>query len=233
MRRKSKANRAQSGYDKIGPMRITRFCLYLLLLSASTSLIADIYVYRHKDGSVLITEYPQTANQNYTLIEVKRTTSETDSVPKINVHTTNSSAVKLRPSQKITSSPYDSTIKAIAAQYGVDDKLIKAIIRVESAFKKGAVSPKGAQGLMQLMPGTAARYGVRNSFDPVQNLLGGVRYFKDLLNLFNNNLRLALAAYNAGENAVQKYNGIPPYKETRQYVQKVIHYHRLYTLANT
>ena len=86
---------------------------------------------------------------------------------------------------------------------------------------------------MQLMPGTAKRYGVANSLDPIQNLLGGVKYLKDLLAMFNNNLTLALAAYNAGENAVQKYNGVPPYKETRQYVQKVIHYHRLYTLANS
>ena len=86
---------------------------------------------------------------------------------------------------------------------------------------------------MQLMPATAARYGVDDSFDPFQNLLGGVKYLKYLLSLFNNNLKLALAAYNAGENAVQKYNGIPPYKETRLYVQKVIHYHRMYTLSST
>ena len=201
-------------------------CAFVTLSAAVT---ADIYVYRHKDGTVLITEVPQTANPNYTLMDVKRSKKSSDNLPVINVHNTNS----VRPSKRLTKSPYDASIKAIAMRYGVDDKLIKAIVKVESAFKPGAVSPKGAQGLMQLMPGTAARYGVADSLDPIQNILGGVKYLKDLLSMFNNNLTLALAAYNAGENAVQKYNGVPPYKETRQYVQKVIHYHRLYTLSNT
>ncbi len=190
---------------------------------------ADIYVYKHRDGTILITEYPQTANFSYTLMEVKRTANRTNRAPKVNVYTTKRS----KPQKRTINSPYDSTIKAIAHQHGVDDKLIKAMVQVESAFKPSAVSPKGARGLMQLMPGTARRYGVDNSFDPIENLLGGVKYFKDLLELFNNNLTLALAAYNAGEGAVQKYKGIPPYKETRLYVQKVIHYHRLYSLANT
>lgn len=190
---------------------------------------ADIYVYRHIDGTILITEFPQTANKNYTLMEIKRTKKQSQRLPKINVH----NAGRLDSSKRTGQSPYDATIKAIALRHGLDHRLIKAIVKVESAFKPGAVSPKGAQGLMQLMPGTAARYGVKDSFDPAQNLLGGIRYLKDLLAMFDNNLRLALAAYNAGENAVQKYNGIPPYKETRQYVQKVIHYHRMYTLSNT
>jgi len=216
-------------------MRITILIISSVLLTLSNVVVADIYVYRHKDGTVLITEFPQTANPNYTLLEVKRVDKSTDIMPKINVHNANSVRPSTRDSRspRVSNSPYDSTIKAIASRYGVDDKLIKAIVRVESAFKPGAESPKGAQGLMQLMPGTAARYGVEDSFDPIQNLLGGVKYLKDLLSMFNNNLTLALAAYNAGENAVQKYNGIPPYKETRQYVQKVIHYHRLYTLSNT
>ena len=162
-------------------------------------------------------------------MEVKKSRKYSNNLPRVNVH----NAGKTRPSSRPAQSPYDSTIRAIALRYGLDDKLIKAIVRVESAFKPGAVSPKGAQGLMQLMPGTAERYGVKDSFDPAQNLLGGVKYLKHLLGMFDNNLRLALAAYNAGENAVQKYNGIPPYKETRQYVQKVMHYHRMYTLSNT
>ena len=200
-------------------------------MTALTSTIAwaDIYVYKHRDGTILITEYPQTANPSYTLLEVKRSAKHSRTTPRVNVYSTKST----KRQKKIVNSPYDATIKAIARQHGVDYKLIKAMVQVESAFKPGAVSPKGARGLMQLMPGTARRYGVNNSFDPIQNLLGGVRYFKYLLELFNNNLTLALAAYNAGEGAVQKYKGIPPYKETRLYVQKVIHYHRLYTLANT
>ena len=208
---------------------MTILVISCFLVVLPTIVAADIYVYRHKDGTVLITEYSQTANPNYTLMEVKKSKKYVSNLPNVNVHNTNSA----RSSKRVIHSPYDSTIKAIALRYGMDDKLIKAIVKVESAFKPTAVSPKGAQGLMQLMPGTAARYGVADSFDPIQNLLGGVKYLKDLLSMFNNNITLALAAYNAGENAVQKYNGIPPYKETRQYVQKVIHYHRLYTLSNT
>lgn len=214
---------------KISRMRKNIVAIHCLLLTLSTTAAADIYVYRHKDGSVLITEFNQSANPNYTLMDIKRTDNSSDGLPRINVH----NAKSVGKPKRISRSPYDSSINAIALRYGIDDNLIKAIVKVESAFKAGAVSPKGAQGLMQLMPGTAERYGVADSFDPIQNLLGGVRYLKDLLSMFNNNLTLALAAYNAGENAVQKYNGIPPYRETRQYVQKVIHYHRLYASSNT
>lgn len=210
-------------------MRIITLISGIISFLACNFAWADIYVYKHRDGTILITEHPQTANSSYTLMEVKRSINQPKIAPKVNVYTTKRS----KPQKKIIHSKYDATIKAIARQHGVDDKIIKAMVQVESAFRSSAVSPKGAQGLMQLMPGTAKRYGVNNSFDPVQNLLGGVRYFKDLLEMFNNNLTLALAAYNAGEGAVQKYKGIPPYKETRLYVQKVIHYHRLYSLANT
>ncbi len=210
-------------------MRKTTILFGIIVALTSGLAWADIYVYKHRDGTILITEYPQTANPSYTLLEVKKSAKRTSNLPRVNVYSTKPK----KPHKKIVNSPYDATIKAIARQYGVDHKIIKAMVQVESAFQPSAISPKGARGLMQLMPGTARRYGVNNSFDPIQNLLGGVKYFKDLLKLFNNNLRLALAAYNAGEAAVQKYKGIPPYKETRLYVQKVIHYHRLYTLANT
>jgi soluble lytic murein transglycosylase-like protein len=96
------------------------------------------------------------------------------------------------------------------------------MIQVESNYNPRAVSPKGARGLMQLMPETASRYGVRSIFDPRENIDGGVRYLKDLLALFNSDLRLAIAAYNAGENAVQRFNGIPRYTETQNYVKKVL-----------
>ena len=96
------------------------------------------------------------------------------------------------------------------------------MVHVESAFNPEALSPKGAMGLMQLMPATAERYGVTSREDPVASLEGGGRYMYDLLALFDQDLRLALAAYNAGENAVMKYNGIPPYPETRNYVERVI-----------
>lgn len=113
-------------------------------------------------------------------------------------------------------------IRSASDRYGVDPRLVEAIIAVESAFDPGAVSPKGAMGLMQLMPETADRYAVQNPFDPLQNISGGIRYLRDLLSRFNGNLRLALAAYNAGETAVNMYQGVPPYRETRTYVKRVL-----------
>jgi soluble lytic murein transglycosylase-like protein len=113
-------------------------------------------------------------------------------------------------------------VEAVAKQYDVDPLLVHSVIQTESNYNPYAVSPKGAQGLMQLMPGTARRFGVQNSFDIKQNVEGGVRYLKYLGTLFPDDPRLAIAAYNAGEGAVWKYgNKIPPYRETEQYVQKV------------
>ena len=113
-------------------------------------------------------------------------------------------------------------VQAAAKKYDVDPLLVHSVIAVESGYNPYAVSPKGAQGLMQLMPGTARRFGVSNTFDPVENIDGGVRYLKYLLTLFPHDRKLAVAAYNAGEGAVWKYNyQIPPYPETEQYVYKV------------
>lgn len=112
-------------------------------------------------------------------------------------------------------------IRAAARRYGVDTRLVEAIVQTESAGNPTAVSPKGARGLMQLMPERAAELGVRDSFDPVQNVDGGVRHMRDLLQRFRGDVTLALAAYNAGEAAVRAYGGIPPYAETREYVRRV------------
>jgi len=112
-------------------------------------------------------------------------------------------------------------IELTAKRHGMDPALVHSLIRVESNYQQKAISPKGAQGLMQLIPATAQRYGVSNAFDPSQNLEGGVRYLKYLTERFDGNLRLALAAYNAGEGAVDRHQGIPPYQETQNYVTKV------------
>jgi soluble lytic murein transglycosylase-like protein len=120
-------------------------------------------------------------------------------------------------------SKVDSLIKLYGGQYGVDPYLIYCLMSQESSFMSGAVSPKGAQGLMQLMPDTAARYGVTNPYDVAQNIKGGTRYLKDLLTMFNGRVDLALAGYNAGEGAVMKFgNTVPPYDETRNYVKLIL-----------
>lgn len=116
---------------------------------------------------------------------------------------------------------YVDHVRDASTRYGVPEKLVTAVIRAESGFNPRAVSPKGARGLMQLMPQTASLLGVRDSFDPAENIDGGVRHLRRLIERFSN-VPLALAAYNAGENAVTHYRGIPPYPETQGYVQKVM-----------
>ncbi len=129
----------------------------------------------------------------------------------------------LRVPQAVRGGPaFSREIRETAERYGVSPALVEAVIRVESAFNPWAVSSKGAQGLMQLMPATASALGVRDSFNPHQNIEGGVRHLRYLLDRYPGNVELALAAYNAGEGAVDYYRGIPPFAETQQYVQKVL-----------
>jgi len=118
--------------------------------------------------------------------------------------------------------PYRDLIRAAAARHDLAPELVESVIRVESNFEARAVSPKGARGLMQLMPATAAKLGVRNAFDGRQNIEGGVRHLRHLVDRYGGNLALALAAYNAGVEAVGRYGGIPPYPETQAYVARVL-----------
>ena len=119
-------------------------------------------------------------------------------------------------------SAFDDAIHDAATRSGVDPQLVKSVMLVESNFNARAVSRKGARGLMQLMPETARRFGVANRFDPVENIRGGVEYLATLLKLFSGDVVLALAAYNAGESAVAKHDGIPPFAETREYVRRAL-----------
>jgi soluble lytic murein transglycosylase-like protein len=127
-----------------------------------------------------------------------------------------------RVPQSLPAPSLTEMIREAAQRHGVPEQLVSAVIRVESGFNARAVSRKGARGLMQLMPGTAAILGVRDSFDPIDNIDGGVRHLRGLLDRYSNNLPLALAAYNAGEGAVNTHGGIPPYPETQQYVGRIL-----------
>ena len=117
-------------------------------------------------------------------------------------------------------------VTQLSLEHGLDPQLVHSVVTVESGYNARAVSPKGALGLMQLMPATARQLRVRDAFDPEQNVRGGVRWLSRLLDRFSGNVVLALAAYNAGEGAVRRYGGVPPYRETRQYVARIM---RLYT----
>ena len=122
---------------------------------------------------------------------------------------------------RLNTAAYDAEVKAAAQEFGVEEAIIRAVMHAESAFNPNALSRVGAQGLMQLMPATADRFGVVNAFDPSQNIRGGVKYLAWLLKRFNGDLTLAAAGYNAGEGAVDRHKGVPPYNETQRYVQRV------------
>jgi soluble lytic murein transglycosylase-like protein len=170
---------------------------------------ADIYKYVDDSGVIHLTNVPTSQNAKYVLVYREKRI-----------------LFNIKPADVIK---FDSMITKASEKYHVDPALIKAIIKTESNFNHMAVSPKGARGLMQLMPKTAHALQVEDSFHPENNIEGGTRYLRYLLNLFEGNLSLALAAYNAGENAVIKYNNsIPPYRETQTYVQRVMNHFNSY-----
>ena len=174
--------------------------------------LADIYKYVDEEGVLHLTNVPTEINARYVLVLKEK-------------------PVRFSAGTDITK--YDRLITKAAEKYQVDSALIKAVIKAESNFNHKAVSPVGARGLMQLMPTTASYLQVPDSFHPEQNIEGGVRYLRYLLNLYPNNLPLALAAYNAGEGAVSRYNNrIPPYRETQGYVTRVLNYFNKYLSDN-
>lgn len=189
---------------------MNRRILFLALLCARCAW-ADVYVKEDADGTVVLTDAPS-GDGFELMIEGPRAASPEGG----STQAAQGAARQHAP-----------RIERAARASGVEAALLHAVIRAESAYNARAVSPKGAAGLMQLMPDTARRYGVTDRFDPDQNVLAGAYYLRDLLAMFDGRVELALAAYNAGEGAVQKHGGrIPPYGETRRYVPRVLHNYR-------
>lgn len=185
---------------------------------------ADIYAYTADNGTVLLSNVP--TDERYQVLVVAPV-HVADTVPKP-AQAPAARDLKAYPNLA-GKAGYDQVVDEVSHTYGLESALLHAVISVESRYNAKAVSRKGAAGLMQLMPQTAKRYGVVNAFDPRQNLDGGAHYLRDLLRMFNNNTSLALAAYNAGENAVARHgNRIPPYRETQHYVPRVLGFYQRY-----
>ncbi|MCU7817213.1 MAG: lytic transglycosylase domain-containing protein [Candidatus Thiodiazotropha sp. (ex Rostrolucina anterorostrata)] len=188
-----------------------RFYSILILwvcLCIPLSAEAEIFKYRGSDGGIHFTDKPMKGNYRLLWRSGKNRTRNS-----------NYSLERMRKNK----AEVTPLIENIAKELHLHPGLLHAVVRVESAYNPKAISRKGAQGLMQLMPATTNRYGVNDSYDPKQNLQGGAQYLRDLLKLFEFDIKLALAAYNAGENAVFKYGKkIPPYPETQNYVKKVL-----------
>ncbi len=188
------------------------FVLMILWIMAAPC-HADIYKYTDSEGVIHLTNVPTEPGIPYVLVMKEKRV-----------------IIQLKGDIAL----YDNLITHTAEKYRIDSALVKAIIKAESNFNHRAVSPVGARGLMQLMPATAATLKVKDSFHPENNIDGGVRYLRYLMNLFDGNLRLVLAAYNAGENSVIRYNNrIPPYPETQTYVKRVLNYYDGYSKGNS
>ncbi|RUP36314.1 MAG: lytic transglycosylase domain-containing protein [Acinetobacter sp.] len=185
-----------------------------------------IYQFKDNNGTTLLTNKKKA---EYSHLKVVKATYYPDS----NIHSYSnwgSSEASVLPSYSRNKNAFDQLIRQAAQQHGISEGLIKAVMHTESGFNINARSPVGAQGLMQLMPATARRFNVSNAYDPQQNILGGAKYLSWLLKRFNGNTQLAVAAYNAGEGNVDKYGGVPPFRETQDYVRRVTsRYQNLYS----
>ena len=181
--------------------------IFTVVVCTASPAAAQIYSWRDGDGKLVLSDKPRPDKG-------QQTTYEAHSAAPVRA-----TVVAQVPHEK--SAPYEGSISAHSERLGVAADLVRAVIQVESAFNPVAVSNKGAMGLMQLMPETARELGVANPFNPDQNIRGGVTYLKQLLDRYDNKVELALAAYNAGVGNVEKYDGVPPFKETRAYVNKI------------
>ncbi|MCB1759453.1 MAG: lytic transglycosylase domain-containing protein [Gammaproteobacteria bacterium] len=195
---------------------VATLAIGVALLTAGGAVMAEIYKYLDHQGNIHYTDKPRTRSRGFELLWRSGNDPRFASYSRIDFAALERNKLK-----------YSALIADAARRVSLQPELLHAIVRAESAYDPNALSKKGARGLMQLMPGTADRYGVHDSWNPAQNLQGGARYLRDLLDMFDQDLKLAVAAYNAGENAVRKYgNKIPPYPETQHYVRKVVAFYQ-------
>jgi len=193
----------------------------LALLSVlPTVLSAQIYKYTDADGVIHLTSEKPPAGQRYEAIDIPCYAADPRCSARVNWEQV-----------PLNVGAFPEVIREVASMHAVEESLIRAVIHAESAYQVDARSPKGAQGLMQLMPGTALELGVTDPYDPVANIEGGTRYLAGLLSRFEGNIELASAAYNAGPGAVERFDGIPPYAETEEYVRRIGILHRRYRQA--
>jgi soluble lytic murein transglycosylase-like protein len=187
-------------------MRITLLALVSVIMAAAAAWgQTEVYTYVDENGTVHFTDMPRVGAKSFYVgnrLVFARSTPLTQRLANGEI-------------------PYASTLTEAAGRYGLDAELLAAVAQVESSFNPYAVSPKGAKGIMQLMDSTAAAYGVTDVFDPSQNIDAAARHLRDLLRAFDGNLSLTLAAYNAGRSAVARHGGVPPYQETRRYLEKI------------
>lgn len=211
----------------LSPVLLTAIALSSLPIAAQAG---NMYIYKDKGGQVLLTNVNPTGNFDKFTKKVKVSYYKDSKIyDGSNGSNSNYDYGSSTASSSGSRNSYDSYIRASAERHGVDPALMKAMMHTESAFNPNARSPVGAQGLMQLMPATARRFNVSNPWNPADNIEGSAKYIAWLMRRFNNNVEHAVAGYNAGEGNVDKYGGIPPFKETRNYVKSVMsRYHSLY-----
>ena len=212
-------------------MKLTRFSVKIPLWTMLSSVVlllslisspaqARVYLYQMPDGSRVLSDHPLIHTKGKLVRNSKDLTNMGHYIARRTI----------RAKRRMRLWSY--LIYHQSKKYGIDESLVKAVIYTESYFNPNATSHKGASGLMQLMPATAAKYGVSDLYNPRQNIIAGIKHLVYLQGLFPENLKHVIAAYNAGENAVNKYNGIPPYRETQGYVKKVMKHLKRFQLAS-
>jgi soluble lytic murein transglycosylase-like protein len=198
----------------------SRILLVLVLahaLGEQVAMAGPIYVFKEPDGSIHFTNHPPPPGISAKVFEPKK--------PGFSIYRVGKG---WRASGRLFRHEYSDIVSRWSHEFGVEPSFVRAVIHAESAFNPHAVSPMGARGLMQLMPAIAAHLGVRNSFSPDENIRGGVKHLAYLLRRYDGDKRLALAAYNAGEDDVERYKGVPPFAETKEYVRRILDLERRY-----